>query len=984
MGCAVAAALLLWPRGAAHGTAGVLDSPLPGVEPRRIEASWTFAPRLLFRFSRYPLSDTELEFRFSRADPEPLLTREGAAVGAEGRVAVRVIEEQLLVLHRRHGRGFADTLVRARLREALARMVAKEGYAGLRALGVLAVEGRLLADLRPLLEAEGVALAGLRLERLDLGAADPGGQALGRPARTANILLVGFDGADWNVIDPLRSRGRLPNLDAILRRGVGARLRTLTPVLSPVLWTSIATGKRPEKHGILDFLATSRDTGERIPVTSNLRRARPLWLILGDHGVRSNVVAWWATWPAERLAGDLVTDRVAYQLFGVENDREDASGKTYPPELYQRLRPLVRAPGDITDADLQAFIPELRSAGLEKRYPDLIREFRGLLASDRSYTEIALRLVRQEPARFSAVYLEGIDTVSHLFMRYRPPRAEGVSEAEVRWFGQVVDRFYQHEDQVLGRLLEAAGPAATVMVVSDHGFKSERNRPPGDARIGAGRAAEWHRKYGILAMAGPEIAAGSQLEDASILDIAPTVLALFDLPVADDFDGRVLETALEPGYRERHPARSVATYEPAVMQRAPENPIASGSDSAIRQKLAALGYLALEGSNAHNNRGTLFLSEGRSDEAIAAFEEALRLDADFLPVRINLGRAYLQKRDLGRALEILRDALRRKPDLPDVENLIGNILMDRGDHAGAEARFRRAVAIDANFTDAHNSLGILYEKLGRLADAERAYTAVTRIDPDYAEAYNNLGNVLRARGAWEHAVRQYQRAIAADPDFHGSYNNLGLAYQDRGMTAEAERAVRQGLEKAPRNAVLHSTLGSLHYAAGRHAEAAAEFERAVKLDPAYAEGFNNLGVALGALGRLQEQEAAYRKAIELHPGYADARHNLALALAARGDRAGALAELREAVEGNPAHVGAWLQAAALYEQEGAVGEAIQALENAKNADPLRPEIYNRLGELYRRVGQSERARREWRRSLELIPDQPRVRERLGGARQPGP
>ncbi|MEE9218750.1 MAG: tetratricopeptide repeat protein [Acidobacteriota bacterium] len=964
--------------------AGVLDSPFLRLEARLVRSSWVLAPPPFLRLYRYPLEPVPLDLRFPRHASNAPLTREGAAVGVEGSASVRAIREGVLGLHARHGEDFVESLVRPLIREELGRLVGEQGYSGLRALGILAFEARLEMVLRRRLEAEGVALESLRVERLELGAPEAAARMLGRPARRdARVLLVGLDGADWNLIEPLMEAGRLPNLRSIVRRGARARLRTLSPVLSPVLWTSIATGKRPEKHGILDFLATSRKTGERIPVTSNLRRARPLWHILGDHGLSSSVVAWWATWPAEPLRGTLVTDRVAYQLFGVRENLEDATGKTYPADLYARLRPLVRTAESVTVEEIERFIPALRRARLQERYPDRIAEFKKLLASSATYTEIALRLLRHERAEFHAVYLEGIDTASHLFIGFRPPRLQGVSEEEAGWFGGVVDRFYEYQDEVLGRLMEAAGPQTTVLVCSDHGFRSGRNRPAADARIGAGRAAEWHRKYGVLAMAGPEIRSQAVIQEASIVDLAPTVLALFGVPAAEDFDGRVLEEALSAAFLELHPPRTIATYEPAVLERSVQDPIASASDILVRQKLAALGYLSLEGSNVYNNRGSLFLSEGRTDEAIAAFEEALRTDPNFLAVRINLGRAYLQKKDLDKAMEIFLDVLGRAPRRPDVENLLGNILMERSDLDGAEARFRRAVELDANFTDAHNSLGILYEKLDRLEEAERAYRQVTRIDADYAEAYNNLGNVLRAQGRWQEAVREYQRAIDADPGFHGSYNNLGLAYQDRGLLEEAQAALERGLQKAPRHPILHSSLGSLYYSRGEYAEAIREFQRAIELDRSYAAAYNNLGAAYGQIGKLREQERAYREALRIEPGYADARHNLALALVSAKRFEEALGELRLALDADPDHLGSWIQLGLLHQKRGEIAEAIDALERAKGIAPEQPQLYNRLGELYERAGQRERAQRQWRRSLQIVPDQPAVRERLQEGAAPG-
>src|SRR5438093_12370234 len=96
------------------------------------------------------------------------------------------------------------------------------------------------------------------------------------------IALVGLDGADWNIIDPLVKAGRMPHLAALMAKGVRCRLLTISPTLSPVIWTSMATGVKPERHGILDFTAINKETGEAIPVTSNLRRVPALWNRFSD------------------------------------------------------------------------------------------------------------------------------------------------------------------------------------------------------------------------------------------------------------------------------------------------------------------------------------------------------------------------------------------------------------------------------------------------------------------------------------------------------------------------------------------------------------------------------------------------------------------------------------------------------------------------------------------------------------------------------
>ena len=127
-------------------------------------------------------------------------------------------------------------------------------------------------------------------------------------ASTRRLLIVGWDAADWIIIDRLIAAGRMPTLKAAIDAGVRADLRTLEPKLSPLLWTSIATGKTPDKHGILNFLEPKAD-GSGLQVASSTSRAgKALWNIVSQAGVRTQTVGWYASHPAEPIVGGVVTN----------------------------------------------------------------------------------------------------------------------------------------------------------------------------------------------------------------------------------------------------------------------------------------------------------------------------------------------------------------------------------------------------------------------------------------------------------------------------------------------------------------------------------------------------------------------------------------------------------------------------------------------------------------------------------------------------
>ena len=127
-----------------------------------------------------------------------------------------------------------------------------------------------------------------------------------RPAQ--RLLILGWDAADWQVIDPLLARGQMPNLAALIARGTRADLRTLEPKLSPILWSTIATGKTADKHGIHNFVEPN-PSGEGIRVASSTtRKTRALWNMLTQRGLRVHAVGWYASHPAEPIGGTCVSN----------------------------------------------------------------------------------------------------------------------------------------------------------------------------------------------------------------------------------------------------------------------------------------------------------------------------------------------------------------------------------------------------------------------------------------------------------------------------------------------------------------------------------------------------------------------------------------------------------------------------------------------------------------------------------------------------
>jgi Tfp pilus assembly protein PilF len=962
----------------------VVDAPLLRLPARVVEPGWRFAPRGLARIAVYPSGSSRL--RVDLTGGNAAHSREGSRLEVEATLTYEIADDRLLDLHRAHGPGYEAQWLLPLVREAVGTRLAAASYDALRDRDpdlIQSVRDAVAGKTKP----EGIDVAGLRLEPA-AGTGEAGAivRAAAKPV-ARRIVLVGLDSFTWRIADPLMRAGRMPNLRALAARGVRANLRTITPILSPVVWTSIATGMKPSRHGIVDFVVTARDSGALVPVTSAMRRVPALWNILGRQDVPTDVVAWWASWPAESVPGRIVSDRVAFQLFDEtspdwKNDATGARGKTWPPDLFEALRPLITAPADIGDGDLAPYLGEALPSDLPDEDRERVRQFRTVVAASRTYHAIALSLL-QKPAAGASLglfYYEGPDTASHLFMRDRPPRLPGVSDRDARLFGPVVDRYYEAQDRQLGDILAAAGKDTTFLVVSDHGFKAAEDRPiDSDPRIDRGRAAEWHAPIGVLVMAGPDIRQGVDLGAASVLDVAPTILALFGLPAARDMDGQPLTEALASGFAAAHPVAWIDSYG-GIRPPDDEALVASDGDREVVERLRSIGYIGDERLTAQNNRGLIALDEGDVDGAITQFRQAIDRGAQTPEVRVNLARALLQKGDLAQARSVANDLLRANPDEKQAEVLLAAVDIKEGKLDEAETGLRRALRLDPNMQLAHTKLGEVLQKQGRDDEALAEFERAVAIAPLSPVEHNHIGNLHRKHGRLDAAMAAYRDALRADPQYIGAYNNLGLCLQEKGRFDEAGALYAKALAIRPENPILRNSLATLLAARGRKDEALAEVERALASQHDWPVALGNKATLLFEMGRMPEARKAYEQWVAVEPDNVESRLGYALVLLQAQDPGGATTQFEAVLKQDPKNLRAHVALGEGCLRKGDLNCAESHLEAAVAAEDKVPRAWNSLGEVYLRQGHPDRAAAAFKRSLAIDPAQPEVRARLAAAR----
>ncbi len=639
----------------------------------------------------------------------------------------------------------------------------------------------------------------------------------------ARVLLVGWDAADWQVIHPLLDAGLMPNLQCLVEGGVIGNVASLSPMLSPILWTSIATGKRAYAHGIRGFIEPLPDRSGVRPVGTRTRRCKALWNIVSQTDRRSVVCAWQASHPAEPVRGAMVSNLFSVPPTDATPDTWPIPpGSVEPSSLAENLAELRVHPRDIEPPPLQQLIP--RAPELDQNDP-LVRHRLEFLAQRLAEVitvhAVATELLENEAWDFGAIYYECIDQVGHEFMPFHPPRLPEIPEHDFEFYREVMTGIYRFHDLMLGRLVELAGPNAHVLIVSDHGFESGARRPRGRVE-----PAKWHRPQGIFVLHGPGIRADERIEGATLLDIAPTVLTLLGLPIGEDMEGKPLVSAFEQAPDiERIPSwEKVAGEDGRLLPKVEdENPAAA--QAALRQ-LVDLGYIADPANNVHR---MVALAEAEADFNVAVSlceagrtregKEVLSKLTAKHPNEARYWRAFAQAclaaqtpEDAKPALEALE---RLEPATPQTNVLRGVMAWTRGDMEACADAFHEAELIAPGDPVTQTYLGRLYLRQRRWPEAERAFKRVLDVDPDSAEGHYGLSVALPRQSFVEQGIDHALLAVGLRHEFPEAHFQLGALLSRLGWFERAVQAFEISLRMRPGFVLAHRYLSRIYGRIGR-------------------------------------------------------------------------------------------------------------------------------------------------------------------------
>jgi len=416
------------------------------------------------------------------------------------------------------------------------------------------------------------------------------------------VFLIGVDGATWDIIDPMIKKGELKNFKRLIDSGVRGNMQTFLPTDSPILWTSISTGKKPEKHGIKSFILVSfagvsqplQDFMQRgmfdklrymsftklsfeYPINTFRRRTSAIWNILSRYGKKVIIVNWFPSYPVEQVNGYMVSDKL---LRALKYEREG----TAPYEYSKYL-----AYPESLCMEIDKNLGEYYSPGFAKKTFDTdFDEY--IYESENIYFNIADELLEKAPdTNFFTVYFRGTDDLEHIYWKYiDAEKYPWVTPEERQKYGNEIYDYYRQVDNYIGSILDKADANTTVIVISDHGhepiFKFFDNTPWGAHDTGPD---------GIFIAAGKNISGAFNIHKPALCDIAPTILYLLGLPAGADMDGRVLTEIIDRNLLSANPPASIPSYDMGDVSRAGTE---KGSkemmkDEGLMNKLKALGYI---------------------------------------------------------------------------------------------------------------------------------------------------------------------------------------------------------------------------------------------------------------------------------------------------------------------------------------------------------------------------------------------------------
>ena len=263
------------------------------------------------------------------------------------------------------------------------------------------------------------------------------------------LIVIGIDSATFDIIGPMTRAGKLPNLSRLMSDGAHGPLKSTVPPVTPPAWVSLMTGKNPGKHGVFDFYVPPSYGYERPTLNARHIKAKTIWRILSDMGLKVGVINLPMTYPPEEVNGFMIPWFQSYA-----HDRGDF---TYPPDIMLELQKRF--------ANCR-----LNCSDLESLYTtNLDRFLEGWREVFRIKEELMLYFMENKEWDVFMPVFYSIDTMQHHFWKFYDKDHPMYDAALAKKYGGVIPEFYERIDSAIGKILNKLDEDTPVIVVSDHG-----------------------------------------------------------------------------------------------------------------------------------------------------------------------------------------------------------------------------------------------------------------------------------------------------------------------------------------------------------------------------------------------------------------------------------------------------------------------------------------------------------------------------------
>lgn len=272
------------------------------------------------------------------------------------------------------------------------------------------------------------------------------------------VLVIGLDGCEWNVINPLINKGLLPNIKKVLSNGVSGDLKSSIPPITPTAWSSFVTGVNPGKHGIFSYQKKSYKENSYLVTPQNSLDINKecLWHILGRHDKKVCFVNVPMSFPPRPVNGCMITGMMTPSA---------ESEYTFPASLKKELS--ENGINYRIDLKINKELNQIEDESFQEYYfgDGATRFFDDIYELTRTRHKTIEYLMKNRPWDFFMCVFVGMDRVQHFLW---DSLETGLSEKNV--ISDKIFNYYNYLDEVVGGLIAKAGDETTVIIMSDHGF----------------------------------------------------------------------------------------------------------------------------------------------------------------------------------------------------------------------------------------------------------------------------------------------------------------------------------------------------------------------------------------------------------------------------------------------------------------------------------------------------------------------------------